>query len=342
MTKVTIADVAASANLSTATVSKALRGLPVAPANRDRVLLAAQGLGWRPNPHASRLASGRAGAIGLVMAYSGLWYDVEVLSGVEAAAVASGYDLLVWTVQSLETRSAAVLPAAIQQRVDGLVFMDFVGSPRQRDAIASLGVPTVAVGGDLPGSASFLIDNQSASKMAVRHLIELGHTRIALMSGAAAPSGFTPVPAERRAGYRAAHEDAGILPDLHLEVDGGFTPDGAEAALTRLLDLTPPPTAIFCLSDDMALGTIAAAPTRGLGIPKDMSVIGFDDHPLSGPFGLTTIRQPIAAMAEAAVRHLIERVRGQRDEPTRHAFPVELVVRRSTAPPALGTVRRYV
>jgi len=335
VTRVTIADVAARANLSTATVSKALRGLPVAPANRDRVLLVAQELGWCPNPHASRLASGRAGAIGLVMAYSGLWYDVELLSGVEAAAVASGYDLLVWTVQSLETRSATVLPAAIHQRVDGLVFMDFVGSPRQRDAIASLAVPTVAVGGDLAGSASFLIDNRSASKTAVRHLIDLGHTRIALMSGAVAPSDFTPVPEERRAGYLAAHEDAGILPDPHLQVDGGFTPDGAAAALSRLLDLTPPPTAIFCLSDDMALGTIAAAATRGLGIPEDISVVGFDDHPLAGPFGLTTMRQPIAAMAEAAVRQLIERIQGQREEPTHHEFPVDLVVRRSTAPPAL-------
>jgi DNA-binding LacI/PurR family transcriptional regulator len=335
MPRITIADVAARANLSTATVSKALRGLPVDPTNRDRVLHAAQELGWRPHPHASRLASGRAGAIGLVMAYSGLWYDIEVLTGVEAATATAGYDLLVWTIQSLEAHSTGgLLPGAVEQRVDGLVFMDFVGSPQHQIAMTRLQVPMVAVGGNLTDSSSFSIDNEEAARSGVAHLIELGHTRIALVSGPSAPAHFSPVPHERRAGYQAALTTAGLVIDPELEVDGGFTPNGAAVALEQLLALKSRPTAVFCLSDDMALGTIAAAADRGLSVPDDLSVVGFDDHPLAGPFGLTTLRQPIGPMTEAAVSHLIERMEDNRYRPIQWTkFAVELVVRRSTAPP---------
>lgn len=332
MASVTIADVAARAGVSTATVSKALRGLPVSPANLERVQRAAEELGWQPNPHASSLASGRAGTLGLVVAFFGLWYDAEIIAGVEAAAAAEGYDLLVWITQSLHAATPGQTSLQrLGRRVDGLVLADF--ETGAAEGIDGVGVPAVAVGGVFAPFPSLTIDDHGAARTAVEHLLDLGHERIALVAGPLTPTGMARATEQRRSAYDDALEAAGIAPDPALVEPGGFTVEGGRDATNALLDRPRPPTAVFCLSDEMAFGAYIAARDRGLSIPGDLSLVGFGDHPMSPALGLTTMRQPLAEMTEQGVAFLLDAIAGKPHEGTRY-LDVTLETRTSTAPPA--------
>lgn len=331
-TRPTIEDVANASAVSVATVSRALRGLPnVAPATRARVEAAARELRYEIDPQASSLASGRTMTIGIIAPLFGAWYADEVVTGAESVLAGSGYDMLIASVHDLDSLDAFLSRArSFGRRIDGALLIDVFIDPTRRERLGDLGVPMVTVGEELHDVSSITIDNVGSSRRAVEHLVELGHRRIGVMGGPPPESFVSPVSERREEGWRGALTAAGVAIDDTLSVDGYYTVEGGRDAMLELLDLPEPPTAVFCMSDRMAVGALAAARQRGLSIPDDLSIVGFDDDDLAEPFGITTMRQPVAGVGARAAQLLLERIADP--EAVEHeVVAVELVERASTA-----------
>lgn len=334
--RATIEDVAAAAGVSVATVSRAIRGLPnVAISTRQRVAKVADDLAYRADPAASRLATGRSQTVGVAVPLLNYWYFSQVVSGAEAVFAAEGYDMIVIGVAGAEARRSLFDDAtSIHRRVDGLVFVDVPLSDPDAERLASRGLAAVTVGHHNAHFPSIGIDDVAVGEIATRHLLELGHTRIGAIGGQTdGPLDFH-VPDLRRIGYEQALEHAGITVDPALEVVGNFSVLGGRDAADTLLALADPPTAIFAMSDEMGFGALLCARERGLVVPRDVSIVGVDDHDVSIVVGLTTVRQPVADHGARAARLIIEQLTGRELGPDRIERPVELVVRSTTAPPA--------
>lgn len=338
----TIEDVAKAAQVSVATVSRALRGLPnVAPSTRERVKAVAARLDYVADPTASRLAGGRRMVLGLVVPMLGQWYYSKLFSGVEAVATVAGYDVLPFTTSGPggSERFATDLP--FRKRVDGLILADAPLDDEQFRAVVGTGVPVVSLGSILPGVWGIAVDNAAAARLAVGHLTGLGHTRIALIGGIPDDPFRFSVPVDRYNGYQDALIAAGLSCDPDLVVPGNFSAEGGAEAMHHLLASPTPPTAVFACSDEMAIGAIQVARDAGLDVPRDLSVIGIDDHDISAYVGLTTIRQDVTGQGERVAHLLLELLEGGRDarEDVHEAHPTRLVVRRTTGPPPDAAAR---
>ncbi len=333
----TIEDVARRAEVSVATVSRALRGLPnVAPSTRQRVLHAARELAYVADPSASRLASGRNHVIGLVVPMLGQWYYSRLFSGVEAIATPGGYDVLPFTLSGPGGVDRFVESTPFRKRVDGLLLADAPVDADQLAALVAVGVPLVTVGVMGPGVPGLTIDNVGAARRATEHLLALGHRRVGLIGGLEDDPFRFSVPLDRSRGYRDALLAHRIPHDPMLVVPGHFSLEGGAEAMRRLLALDEPPTAVFACSDEMAIGAIHVARAAGVRVPEELSVIGFDDHEVSRFVGLTTIRQDVLGQGERAARLLLERLRDGRCSVTHEIQPTELVLRATTAVVAGG------
>jgi DNA-binding LacI/PurR family transcriptional regulator len=330
-----LTDIAAQAGVSEATASRVLNGKPgVAPATRRRVVAALDVLGYeRP----VRLRQRSAGLIGLVIPELTNPIFPAFAQVIEQVLAGHGYTPVLCTQMPGGSTEDELVEQMEDRGVTGIVFLsglhaDTTADPTRYHKLASRGLPFVLVNGyNERITASFVSsDDRSAVRMAVRHLADLGHTRVGLAVG---PTRF--VPSRRKAegflaavrsfcGMRAEEAEAHIERTL-------FTVEGGHAAASALLDRGC--TGLVCGSDLMALGAIRAVRERGLSVPHDVSVIGFDDSPLI-PFTdppLTTVRQPVQAMATAAVGALLEEVGGTPVQRTEFVFQPELVVRGSTA-----------
>ena len=338
----TIDDVARRADVSVATVSRALRGLPnVAPSTRSRVLRAAEELQYVSDPSASRLAGGRSLTVGLVVPMLGQWYYSRVFTGVEGVVGAAGYDVLPFTLSGPGgiTRFVETLP--FRRRVDGIVVVDAPFDDDQLAVVLAAGTTVVSMGLLIDGVAGLAVDNVAAARLAVGHLTGLGHERIALIGGPDDdPFRFT-VPIDRQRGYQEALAAAGIAHDPRLTVAGNFSLEGGAEAMHRLLALDEPPTAVFAGSDEMAIGAMQVARDAGMRVPEELSIVGIDDHDVSEYIGLTTIRQDVVAQGERAAQLLLEQLDPDGGEPRHERHPTRLVVRRTTAPPPAGLDYRW-
>jgi LacI family transcriptional regulator, repressor for deo operon, udp, cdd, tsx, nupC, and nupG len=341
----TIEDVARRARVSVATVSRALRGLPnVAPSTRERVLEAARSLEYVADPSASRLAGGRSRTVALVVPMIGQWFYAKLFSGVEAVVVAAGYDLLPITLSGPDGPARFVETLPFRKRADGVVLADVPLTDDGLRRVAGAGVPVVALGLDTDLVPALAVDNTAGARLAVGHLTGLGHGRIALIGGMVDDPFHFSVPVERFRGYQLALAASGLREDPHLVVPGNFSLEGGAEAMSRLLALDHPPTAVFACSDEMAIGAMQVARDAGLRIPEDLSVVGFDDHDVAEYVGLTTIRQDVIGQGERVAAMLLALLADPglavaSPRPVRH--PARLVVRRTTAPPpgGLGTRR---
>jgi DNA-binding LacI/PurR family transcriptional regulator len=335
--KATIEEVAREAGVSVATVSRALRGLPhVAEPTKARVREAAAKLRYVADPNAAGLASGRSRIAGFVAPLFGTWYASEVASGVEQELALANYDLLIAAVSlPIEAEEVVQRLRSLASRLDGVILVDFFPAV---DEVLSL-PPTLAaisLGDSGVPVPTVCIDDRAAARTAAAHLLGLGHRRVAVVGDQSVQGYKSPVPANRRRGFEDAHRNAGVAVDPSLVRRGNFTIAGGHAATAELLALPDPPTAIFFESDEMAFGGLHAARERGVRVPDDLSIVGFDDHDASAPFELTTIRQPVADLGRTAAKLLLETLdgRGAAEQPVRVELPTELVVRATTAPPA--------
>jgi len=330
-----IQDVAREVGLSTATVSRALRGLAgVSEETRQRVQDVAHRMGYVPSAAASVLASGQTRTIAVVVPFVTRWYFGEVVEGAESVLRARGYDVLLYNLSGDEHARHRVLSThLLTKRVDGILVLGVEPSASEHEWLATHAPPLGLVGGSVPGIPTVRIDDEEAALTAMRHLIGLGHRRIAYVGGSEVePLNFS-TPRARREGYHQALRDVGVEPDPALEAWGHFTVEGGIDAGHQLLALDPLPTAIFCASDEMAWGVMRAAMERGIRIPEALSVIGIDDHALSRFTDLTTVRQPVMAMGRAAAERLLAQLSGESLDTEDLLMPTELIVRGTTAPP---------
>jgi len=332
-----IDDVARLAGVSTATVSRALRGLPaVAEETRARVTEAAARLGYVASPHASRLAGGRTGAVGVVVPRITRWFFATVVEAAEETLYQAGWDVLLYNLGGHEqNRNRLLRTQALHKRVDAVML---VATPLQAEDFADLvdlrlpGV-TVSAGTPVPGWPAIRIDDVATARTATEHLIGLGHRRIAHITGDRDDELAFSTPHDRKAGYRAAHDSYGLAVDPELTLETGFTVRSGEIAAEILLRRDDPPTAIFAACDEIGMGAMRALRRAGVRVPDDVSVIGIDDHDLSAALGLTTMAQPAAQQGRLAAVALLTRLLGGATAPTDQWLPTELVLRESTAPP---------
>ena len=331
---ITIRDVAAAAGVSTATVSRALRGLPnVDGETRERVKKIASSLDYVISPSASRLASGRTGSIAVITPYIARWFFSEVIAGAESVMQQAGMDLLLMNVGDYQDGGSRIPPTPrIRRRVDGILIVALPPQDPDLESIVNLGMPTAMIGGVTPGIDCVVIDDVAAARKATEYLISLGHSRIALISGKSGAARFT-AGSQRERGYRAVMAEHSLVEDPMLEVSGHFTIEGGESGMDALLNQLNPPTAVFAMSDEMAFGAIRSLRKHGLEPGRDVSIVGIDDHPMSSYLGLTTIAQPVADLGKKAGERLLVQLAGAdslggNDRITQ--LPTELMVRSST------------
>lgn len=326
-----ISDVAKAAGVSPMTVSRVVNGQPgVKPATREAVMKAVEALGYSPNAAARSLARSGAGRIGLLYSNPSSGYLGEILLGALEGAHRSGAQLLIGKCDSETGSEQAAIQRLISEGAGGIILPPPHGESWAAIAeIEAHGVEAVAIAAGRFRSVAtgIRIDDMAAAAEMTRYLLSLGHRRIGFIKGAPNQSAS----AERLIGFETEMGDAAE----GLIESGEFTYRSGFEAAERLLSARRPPTAIFASNDEMAVAAVAAARRGGLDVPGDLTVVGFDDTPLASTVwpALTTIRQPIAEMAEAAVIHLV-RGRGapeaDRDRIMEHA----LIVRESSGPPA--------
>ena len=332
---VSIEDVAHRAGVSTATVSRALRNLPnVSAATRQRVLDVAAELDYVITPLASRLASGRTSSIAVVAPYIGTWFFGEVLSGIERVLHQASLDLLLFAMPDERTQDEFFARMPLRRRVDGVIILTLGLSADQQDALRGLHVPIASVGDPLADQFSVGIYNEGASQVATHHLINLGHTRIAMIGGGRSFAGRFTTPRQRQRGFQDAMAEAGLPVPPEYDVDGEYTVRGGASAMAELLSLPEPPTAVFAQSDEMAAGAMQVMRRMGVQVPDDISIVGFDDHELAEVLDLTTMAQPVAQRGELAVHAVLDALAaGHHHTPAeRELVHTRLVVRSSTAP----------
>lgn len=334
-THVTIEDVAQAAGVSVATVSRALRGLDnVAQSTREKVELVAAELDYRANPAAAQLATGSSRTILMAVANIAGWYCAQVVGGAEAVLSEAGYETRVMGVAGPEALQAFVRQAIHMQRnVDGLILVDLHLEPDEVEALRATDIHVVTIGNAYPGLSSVRPDDISAARLAVDHLLQLGHTRIALIEGMPDDPMRTEVSWRRRDGYEQTLARHQIAVDPELLQAGYFSIDGAQEAMQSLLRLADPPTAVFAISDEMAMGAMGVIRDAGLSVPDDISVVGIDDHPLSTTVGLTTVRQEPAANGAIAARWIVDDLAGSECNLYTREVDIDLVVRRTTSAP---------
>ncbi len=331
-----IEEVARATGVSTATVSRALRGLPnVSDTTREAVRRAADELGYVASSSASGLASGRTLALGVVVPSVSRWFYTQVMEGVDAELRAASYDMILFNLGGHRGDRERVFHRSIlRKRTDALLALCLDFTVEEREQLASLGHPTIVVGGPVKGLRSVGIDERTTARRATEHLLSLGHTEIAHLGGEDEEGLNSQVPAGRLRGFTIAMRAAGLPVRPEWIVPGGFALPAARAAMNRLLDRPGPrPTAVFAGSDEMAFGAILAAGDHGLSVPGDLSVIGIDDHDFAESFGLTTMAQSPFEQGSVAARILLDELAGAEPRPRSVRSPVSLVVRSSTAPP---------
>ncbi len=332
--RVTIRDVAREAGTSVATVSRVLNDSgPVHAATRERVREIARRLRYSPSGAARSLSTQKTHTIGVLLpALYGEFFS-EVIRGIDQMAHRRGYHLLVSSSHADRDELEAAL-RAMHGRVDGLLVMTPDIDAETLTAILPPRLPLVLINTSLDeGSfASVAVDNFGGVYGMVRHLLELGHRRIAIIQGTRGNHDAQ----HRLRGYRAALSEAGIPPDPALEIEGNFTEAAGHAAVRRVLALEPRPTAIFASNDAMAIGALSALREAGLRVPRDLSVVGFDDIPIARYMDppLTSVHVGISELGGRATERLLEVMEktGKR-EPLREVFHTTLVVRESCGPP---------
>jgi LacI family transcriptional regulator len=328
-----LSEVARIAGVSPITASRAIRGTGyVSEAARARIMEAAAQLNYTPDMLARRMRGDKSNLIGVFVNNYGPVVLHEIIRHIGDEARSRGYDLLLFNAERFDRPGRSGTCDMLSKLCDGILLV----MPRTDDAylevIEQQKLACVLVGFDARQLAMPIVvpENRLGARMAVEHLLGLGHRRIAFIGG----NRGTGQSDEREKGYHDALQAAGVTPDPALRVNGAFVQAGGFSATEQLLALPQPPTAVFAANDEMAFGAIDAVNSRGLKVPGDISVIGFDDIPTSGYVfpKLTTIRQPFGAIAARAVAELVDLIQGREPAAARIAFPTELVIRSSTGP----------
>lgn len=333
----TIKDIARRLNISVSTVSYALNGGPrPVPADvRDRVLSVAKELNYRPNRVARSMITGRSHTIGVIPpvvtrdAFLSPYLHLA-LNGIVNEAGKLHQDILIFTRYDESEREEAIT-AILDGRVDGVVFV----SPHQRlvslEVATSRHLPCVTVSGaPIDGVLAFTADNEAGTELALQHLYDLGHRKIGYIAGRLDMQDAM----NRLQAYQRFLYEKGLPYRDRWVSKGQFEIEGGRRAMAELLGQDEAPTAVACGNDEMAIGAMLCAFDRGLKIPQDVSIVGFDDTPSSQHVypALTTVRQPMGQLGSAALRALFDLIEGRQPSGP-NVLSTELIVRGSTTHP---------
>jgi len=333
---VTIADVARLAGVGRGTVSRVLNERAnVDPVTRAKVLLAIKDLDFVPSPTARRLSLRRTQTVAVILPFLTRPSAVERLRGIEFALVQAGFDMIVFNVETVERRDAVFRDLPRPERVDGLIIVSLSPHALELERIERSGLPTVLVDAHHRALPRVVADDVFGGRLATQHLIGLGHRRIGFLGDIPRTTLAFTSSRLRLTGVRRALTAAGMRLPASLVGIGDHSRRRAAELATRMLSSALPPTGIVCASDTQAAGVLEAASNLGLSVPGDLSVTGYDDLELADHLGLTTIHQPLFESGVRAVERLLRLVDHGPPEPLREVQDISLVVRRSTAPPAV-------
>ena len=333
--RVSIKDIAKTANVSHSTVSRALSDSPlISTETKARIQRLAREMGYTPDAIARSLVTQQTRTVGVVVTTITDPWVAEVVQGIEDSAHDNGYSVILASGASEPERELAAVEMLRSKRVDGLIVTSSRVGALYLEHLERLGAPVVLVNNHNEQSGRYTfsvsVDNQHGGYLATSHLIELGHRRIAYVSGPADHSDDS----DRLAGYRQALDENGLAFDPALVISGNGRLDGGERALRMLISRDVPPTAVFCYNDMTAIGLLSAAWQQGLSVPGDLAMAGFDDIPFARYVQppLTTIAQPQRDMGRQAMGMALALMNADDSAPSLSDVVVQgkLVVRESS------------
>ncbi len=323
-------DVAHRAGVSLSTVSRVLRGAPgVAPLVRERVRQAAEELSYVVSRNASGLVTGRTGRVAVLVPRLGPWYFGTVLAGVAETLGEADLDLLVYQLGDSAAREAWMRDLPPRRNSDAVITVSMNLTETECRRLDHIGVPLVLTGQRLPGRTCVYVDDRAGAAGATRHLLNLGHTRIAFIG---VRTGADPDHSslERSQGYASAMTEAGHTP-WHVTKKSGR--EGGEHAMGELLSAMDPPTAVLAETDEIALGALRTLRRSRVPVPEAISVMGFDNHDAASVLDLTTVDQDPRGTGASAGRLAQEMLRGAAPRASHVETPVQILLRQSTAAP---------
>lgn len=333
---ITIRDIAAKSGVGVGTVSRVLNGSPkVLEETRQRILRTIAELNYVPSATARGLSRGKMMTIAVVVPYFTSPAFVERLRGIEQVTAESEYDLVIYNVETSSKRDQYFTSVPDPKRFDGVIIISL--PPREEDlGLFASDMPIVFIdvnGSEYTALNRIIIDDVRGAYMATDHLLSLGHRRIGFLGDTPRTSFLFTSGRDRYQGYRKALEEAGVPlhPEYHLY--GEYHSDVARDLARRMLSMGEPPTAIFASSDTHAIGVLEVAAELGLNVPGDLSLVGYDDIEIANFLGLTTVRQLLTESGKRGAELLLRLIGSPVDTPVHEVLPIELVVRKTTAPP---------
>lgn len=329
--KATIYDVARDAGVGISTVSRVLNDSPnVNPETKARVLKSIEKMNYYPNANARGLTSSRISTVGLMVPFLFRYFFMDILIGIGEELKTHGYDLLLYNAESAADKEQYMKKILGERKISGLIVISLPVTDEEFKELQMAKIPLVLLDSFNEQANSIYIDNVEGAYKAVKHLIDQGHKRIALINGTEDEEFFWPTAKQRLQGYKKALKDHNLEYDKELTQIGDWHKFGGYEAAEHLLSVPNPPTAFFCASDSMALGAMEKIRKRGLSIPDDIAVIGYDDLEFAQYTGLSTMRQPLDILGEMGAKILIGAISENRYHKQNIRMEPELIVRSST------------
>ncbi len=327
---VTLKDVAQIAGVSTASASRALRGFEtVDPSIRERVVKAAQRLGYVGSHAAAALATGRAGSIAIITPFLDRLAFQRMLSGAHRVLHDAQLDLLVHCTGDPSDPHPVPPHRRLARRVDGFIVLSLTADSPDIADLLPLDVPVAMFGAHAYGTSSVHIDDWGGAAGAIEHLIGGGHRRIGVIYGREVDNPAV-LELDRHRGVRDAFRRAGVPLATELLVPGDFTMGGGVRAMNRLLELDEPPSAVFAFSDEMAYGAMQALRAQGLQAGADVALVGYDGHDLSAALELSTVSVPFEEIGGTVARQVLDRIQEPGLPDVREVLPTRFVGRFSS------------
>jgi len=326
-----IVEIAQLAGVSPATVSRALRGLHhVNEKTRAKIVKAALELDYPLRPElAPPGENGRTNTIGVIAPYLFRWYFAQALAGVEEALREAGMDLLLYNFSQVDRRQQVFLQRKMIDKVDGLIVISLPPTEDEFHRLLNLGIPLSLLGVTDLRCPSVSIDDVKGAEIATEHLVEMGHRDIALMIGQNDLEYDFKVSSQRKEGFLNVIERHGLKFDPRNELLADYDSATAELVMDEFLTRKKLPTAIFCGSDEMAFGVYKSVLKKGMQVPEDFSIVGYDGHELTSALNLTTVAQPVRFLGQLAASQVLAQITKPGTEQRAMIVPTELVQRGS-------------